>query len=432
MHGLLSPARALAAALLLLLVALVVVAAQARAAIVPSGFSEQIVFSGLDQPTNIEFAPDGRVFVAEKSGLIKVFDTLDDTTPTVFADLRTKVHNYWDRGLLGLALHPEFPADPYVYVLYTYDAPIGGTAPSGARRRTDDPCPSPPGPTSDGCEVSGAAVAPAAARHGMTGTEQVLHRGLVPAVPEPLDRRPRVRRRRHALRQRRRRRELQLRRLRPGRSTSDSPRQPVRRPAAPVGAALAPPTAEGGALRAQDVRTAGDPTGLDGTIIRIDPDTGAAAPGNPLLEQRRRQRPPDRRARPAQPDAASTFRPGTNEIWVGDVGWNTWEEINRVVSPTAGVDNFGWPCYEGADRQSGYDGANLPLCENLYTAGRRGHAARTSPTTTTTRSCAGETLPRPAARPSPAWRSTGGGNYPAGVRRRAVLRRLLPQAASGR
>ena len=39
------------------------------------------------------------------------------------------MHNFWDRGLLGLALDPDFPADPYVYVLYTYDAAIGGTAP---------------------------------------------------------------------------------------------------------------------------------------------------------------------------------------------------------------------------------------------------------------------------------------------------------------
>ena len=62
-----------------------------------------------------------------------------------------------------------------------------------------------------------------------------------------------------------------------------------------------------------------------------------------------------------------TVRPGTNEVWVGDVGWNIWEEINRVVSPTDGtIENFGWPCYEGAGRQSGYDGANLSICESLY------------------------------------------------------------------
>src|SRR5919106_123765 len=61
----------------------------------PPGFSETVVFDGLTEPTAVRFSPDGRVFVAEKSGLIKVFDNLSDTTPTVFADLRTQVHNFW-------------------------------------------------------------------------------------------------------------------------------------------------------------------------------------------------------------------------------------------------------------------------------------------------------------------------------------------------
>ena len=82
-------------------------------------FVERVVFSGLTNPTAIEFAGDGRVFVAEKSGIIKVFGDLNDSTPTVFADLRTNVHNFWDRGLLGMALHPDFPTVPYVYVLYS-------------------------------------------------------------------------------------------------------------------------------------------------------------------------------------------------------------------------------------------------------------------------------------------------------------------------
>jgi hypothetical protein len=92
-------------------------------------FIERVVFSGLTNPTAIEFATDGRVFVAEKSGIIKVFDDVNDSTPTVFADLRTNVHNFWDRGLLGMALHPDFPTVPFIYVLYSHDAPIGGSAP---------------------------------------------------------------------------------------------------------------------------------------------------------------------------------------------------------------------------------------------------------------------------------------------------------------
>jgi hypothetical protein len=126
------------------------------AATLRPGFQESIVFSGLTNPTAVRFAADGRVFVAEKSGLIKVFTSLSATTPTVFADLRTNVHNFWDRGLLGMALPLNFgTTNPYVYVLYTYDAALGGTAPRwGTPGSTADGCPTPPGATDDGCMVS--------------------------------------------------------------------------------------------------------------------------------------------------------------------------------------------------------------------------------------------------------------------------------------
>ncbi len=115
------------------------------------------------------------MFVAEKSGLIKVFDDLSDTTPTIFADLRTNVHSFWDRGLLGLVLDPSFPAKPYVYVHYVHDAAIGGTAPRwGTIGGTSDPCPTPPGATADGCVVSSRLFRLQAAGNLLPGTEEVL------------------------------------------------------------------------------------------------------------------------------------------------------------------------------------------------------------------------------------------------------------------
>ena len=131
---------------------------QSAGAALPPGFQESVAFSGLDHPTALRFSSDGRVFVAEKNGRIKVFDSLADTTPTLFADLSTNVYNFWDRGLLGLALDPDFPTNPYVYVLYTYDHELGSAAPAPAGGRPgvlSDPCPTPPGPTADGCVVSG-------------------------------------------------------------------------------------------------------------------------------------------------------------------------------------------------------------------------------------------------------------------------------------
>jgi hypothetical protein len=82
-------------------------------------------------------------------------------------------------GLLGPALDPNFPANPYVYVLYTYDHQLGSTQPAprwGTAGILSDPCPSPPGATADGCVVSGRLsrlqVDPNTNR--MTGGEQVL------------------------------------------------------------------------------------------------------------------------------------------------------------------------------------------------------------------------------------------------------------------
>jgi glucose/arabinose dehydrogenase len=95
----------------------------------------------------VSFSRDGRIFVAEKRGIIKVFSGLSDTTPDVVADLRTNVHDYWDRGMLGMALHPDFPATNAIYALYTYDAPLGRTAPV-----YNDACAD---PTGNGCVVSG-------------------------------------------------------------------------------------------------------------------------------------------------------------------------------------------------------------------------------------------------------------------------------------
>ena len=109
-----------------------------------------------------------------------------------------------------------------------------------------------------------------------------------------------------------------------------------------------------------------EPVTLDGAILRVDPVTGAAFTGNPFAASSDANK---RRiiAYGLRNPFRFDVRPGTNEIWVGDVGWNTWEEINRVASiGDATVENFGWPCYEGTGRQSGYDAANLPICEALY------------------------------------------------------------------
>jgi glucose/arabinose dehydrogenase/PKD repeat protein len=336
------------------------------AASLPPGFQEEIVFSGLTQPTAVRFSPDGRVFVAEKSGLIKVFDNLTDTTPTVFADLRTQVHNFWDRGLLGLALPPNFPTIPYVYVLYTLDAAIGGIPPRwGSVGGTSDGCPTPPGATDDGCVVAGRLSRLQASGNTMVGSEQILIEDWCQQYPS------------HSIGSLAFGADGALY-VSGGDGASfnfvdygqdGAPLNPCGDPPGGSGATLTPPTAEGGALRSQDLRTTSDPVSLDGAILRVDPATGAGLPDNPMASS---SNPNARRivAHGLRNPFRITTRPGTNEVWIGDVGWSSWEEIDRLVSPTgAPVDNFGWPCYEGDGRQGGYDAANLSVCENLYNDG---------------------------------------------------------------
>jgi glucose/arabinose dehydrogenase len=333
-----------------------------QAATLPSGFTDSVVFSGLINPTNFRFASDGRVFVAEKRGVIKVFDNLQDTTPTIFADLRTNVYNFWDRGLLGIALDPNFPTKPYIYVLYTYDAAIGGQAPRwGVPGTDDDGCPSPPGPTTNGCVVSGRLSRLQASGNVMTGVEQVLIEDWCQQFPS------------HSIGDLAFGPDGALYATGGDGASfgisdygqTGSPLNPCGDPPGGVGASLTPPTAEGGALRSQDLRTPSDPTGLNGSVIRVNPDTGAGLTDNPLSGS---SDPNAKRiiAYGLRNPFRFTIKPNSNEIWIGDVGWGDWEEINRIDNPTGAVKNFGWPCYEGVGHQSGYDGAGLDICKNLY------------------------------------------------------------------
>lgn len=310
----------------------------------------QPVFSGLNLPTNVEFSPDGRVYVAEKSGLVKLFDSLNDTTPTVVADFRTNVHNFWDRGLLGMTLDPAFTTGrPYIYVLYTYDATIGGTAPKwGTVGGSDDGGGT--NPSVNGITASARLSRFAVDANGiMTGSEQVLINDWDQQFPS------------HSIGDVKFGPDGYLY-VSAGDGASfnlvDS---------GGLGTNPFPdPVNEGGALRAQDILSDGDPATLDGSIIRIDPNTGAAAPGNPYSSS------PDANKRRVIANGLRnpfriTFKPGTSELFIAETGWNTWEEINRIPNATDTVaENFGWPAYEGDGPQPGYQGANLPLLNQLY------------------------------------------------------------------
>src|SRR5579884_3874927 len=145
-----------------------------------------------------------------------------------------------------------------------------------------------------------------------------------------------------------------------------SPVNPCGDPPAGTGGAETPPLAQGGSLRSQNVGLAGyGMAAYSGKILRIDPTTGAALPTNPL------------HASPvpgADRIVASglrnpfrfTIRPGTTDLWIADVGWDTWEEIDRLPNPGQSLVNFGWPCYEGPGPQPSWQATGLAVCSNLY------------------------------------------------------------------
>jgi glucose/arabinose dehydrogenase len=339
-----------AARALALAAALIVLCAPAALAAPPAGFQETTAFSGLSSPTVVRFASDGRVFVAEQNGRIKMWDNLFDPTATVVADLGPKVHNFWDRGLLGFALDPQFPTRPYLYASYAHDAAIGGTAP-----RWGDACPNPPGATGDGCVISGRLSKLTLSGDAVTN-EQVLVEDWCQQYPS------------HSVGALAFGPDNALY-MTAGDGASfnfadygqdGSPLNPCGDPPGGVGGAMTIPSAEGGALRSQDLRTSGDPVNLDGSVIRVDPDTGAGLPNNPLAGSS------DANARRIvgyglRNPFRFTVRPGTNELWIGDVGWNTHEEINRIVNPVSGPTNFGWPCREAGDLLGTYRDLNICL-----------------------------------------------------------------------
>jgi glucose/arabinose dehydrogenase len=325
----------------------------------PAGFQDEVAFPNLSKPTAVRFAPNGMVFVAEKNGKIQVFKDLEDETPELFKNLTLETYDHGDRGLLGLAVDPNFPAHPYVYALFTYDHVIGSSEPVpewGSELSPEgDSCPDPKG--ADDCVVSGRLV-----RYTATlNSEGAVASGEKVLIAEDWC-------------QQFSSHSIGDLRFGPegalyagggdGASFTSADYGQLGTPPNPCG----DPPEEGGSLRSQDLRTpetGSDPTGLNGTIIRIDPETGEGWPGNPLAGSASAN---ERRI--VGLGFRNPFRfaldPVRGEMYVANVGSSEFEELDRF-DPTAGMlFNSGWPCYEGGDRHYLFKTFGLPICEGLY------------------------------------------------------------------
>src|ERR1051325_7470767 len=89
-------------------------------ATVPTGFTDSLVTAGLTDPTAMALAPDGRIFVCEQGGRLRVIKNgvlLSSPFLTVTVD------SQGERGLLGVAFDPNFVSNQLIYVYYTVPTP---------------------------------------------------------------------------------------------------------------------------------------------------------------------------------------------------------------------------------------------------------------------------------------------------------------------
>jgi len=285
----------------------------------PAGaFEATTVASGLDEATTFAFVPDGRIFFAEQRGVVRVFKD-GALLPEPLIDIQDRVNAYEQRGLLGLAVDPDFQTNGYVYLFYTFE------------HDPSDP---------DGPKTGRLARVTVEGDVAVPGSEEVILGTVGGTVDQP--------------------------------SCGDFA----------VGADCLPADSDihiGGALQlASDGTlfvTTGDSAHTDdlrvraqmldslaGKVLRINPD-GSAPPDNPFFTGD----PESNRSKIWAYGLREPFRfalqPGTDLPFVGDVGSLYSEEIS-IAYPGA---NLGWPCYEGLDPP--YAIGDHEICRDLLEEG---------------------------------------------------------------
>lgn len=323
----------------------------------PPGFTSEEVAGGWSRPVGVAVAPAGhgpeRLLVWEKAGRVWIVES-GERLAVPLVDIAEEVGDWRDFGLLGFALDPAFEHNGYVYLLYAVDfhhlAHFGTPAyDPGANeyyrdtigrltRYTCDP--------SDGFR----SVLPDSRRvligESISAGFPLCHQSHgVGSLVFGADGTLLV-------------------------SCGDGASYEVTDTGGPRGGSSNTALRDGiiraaedvGALRAQLV------DGLNGKVIRIDPLTGDGVPSNPFYDAKE---PRAARSRVWAMGFRNPFRmslrPGTGSadraagdpgvLYVGDVGWFSWEELDVV---RRGGQNFGWPIFEGYLPFSAYALADVP------------------------------------------------------------------------
>lgn len=311
-------------------------------ATLPPGFYlEDAVDATFTVPVAVAFAPGGRMFVVEKRGVVRVVQN-GVLLPEPFLDIQDEVLNHGDRGLLGIAVDPAFETNRRVFLSYTVDhQSTANSARQDAyarvtsyQGRADNPSVADPasrrvliGETFatgiPSCYFSHTIGTLAVGADGtlLVGTGDGAHYGRM----------------------------------------DDGGEYPVCFQPGKL-----PASEDIGAFRSLRVQS------LAGKILRVNPETGRGLASNPFYTGN-----PDDTASKVwalglrnpyrfsmSHDGASTDPsagdPGT--LYVGDVGWTRWEELNVV----RGGENFGWPCNEGPGPHTSYQ-AGTPATNGCST-----------------------------------------------------------------
>lgn len=82
--------------------------------------STRVVKDSLFIPWEIIYGPDDHIWFTQKNGYICRLDPASGQTDTLYHETATVILNGGEGGMLGLALHPSFATQPYVYVAYEY------------------------------------------------------------------------------------------------------------------------------------------------------------------------------------------------------------------------------------------------------------------------------------------------------------------------
>ncbi|MEO0556837.1 MAG: PQQ-dependent sugar dehydrogenase [Bacteroidota bacterium] len=313
-----------------------------QAATFPAGFYvEDAVGESFVLAVTVAFAPDGRMFVVEKRGLVWVVEN-GVRQPVPFLDISREVLNQQDRGLLGIALDPDFETNGYVYLAYTVDH----EETADRRRhdaynritryaaRTDNPNLADLNSRTILIGETFTTGIPSCHRSHSIGTLQFGSDGtlLVGA----------------------------------GDGASFSTMDDGGLYAECFGSGKLDASEDIGSFRSQRLES------LAGKILRIDPATGQGLPSNPFYTGD-----PDDTASKVwalgfrnpyrfsvQPGGSTDPADGDpGVIYLGDVGWKVWEEMNVVRKG----ENHGWPCREGARPNNDYQNNGQPATNGCST-----------------------------------------------------------------